>query len=328
MTPCVIFDLDGTLADVRHRLHHVRKSPPDWKSFFEAGVDDPVILSSKQLAEVIYFSGPDRSELVICSGRPRDYETESRAWLLRHGIFYDRLMMRPSGDTRPDHVIKKEMLDRLRSDGYEVKFSVDDRPSVVKMWRENGVPCFACDDTPWKTNQNHFDSHAEYPHVGKTLLTLMVGPSGAGKSTWLAFPAVGPNGMTPAYDFGISENHVLSSDQIRHDLCGNWMDQSRNDEVFAALHAVARARLNAGLPTVIDATHLRRKDRLAAAALAPEGSRVRYIVMNRPLSEKLGNNKGIPVGVTSKHDHMFKSQLADILAGDGLPNVDVVDLRR
>jgi len=31
----IIVDIDGTLADVEHRVHHVQNEPKDWKSFNE-----------------------------------------------------------------------------------------------------------------------------------------------------------------------------------------------------------------------------------------------------------------------------------------------------
>ena len=36
-----VFDIDGVLADVRHRLHHVTARPKDWDAFFGAAPDDP-----------------------------------------------------------------------------------------------------------------------------------------------------------------------------------------------------------------------------------------------------------------------------------------------
>lgn len=32
----IVFDLDGTLADCEHRIHHITKEPKDWRAFFEA----------------------------------------------------------------------------------------------------------------------------------------------------------------------------------------------------------------------------------------------------------------------------------------------------
>lgn len=353
-TSCVIFDLDGTLANVEHRLHHVRRTPPDWDAFFAACGDDPpnepVVGLFEMISRSNAYATPGVTPFIV-SGRPESTREATALWLTRQGIYdwnYEALLMRPDGDHRPDHVLKAEILANIRGQGYEPLFAVDDRPSVVRMWRAHGVPCFACDDAQWRGEATTGHGPAV---AGKTLLTLMVGPSGAGKSEWLNGGVVWLNyteerqrenihGGMEKYtanltdpleprDYDIYPSHVLSSDQFRRDLCGDWTDQSHNAEVFAALHDVAHGRLRHGLPTVIDATHLRQKDRLAAAALAPEGTRVRYVVMDRPLADKLRDRReAIPEHVTRKHDQMFKPQLADILAGDHLPNVDVVDLRQ
>ena len=34
MQEIAIFDIDGTLADISQREHHVRKQPKNWKAFF------------------------------------------------------------------------------------------------------------------------------------------------------------------------------------------------------------------------------------------------------------------------------------------------------
>ena len=69
---------------------------------------------------------------------------------------------------------------------------------------------------------------------------------------------------------------------------------------------------------------------MAVAALAPEGGRIRYIVIDRPMEEKrrdAGWRAELPIDLLAKHDQTFRSQLSDILAGDNLPNVTVIDLR-
>lgn len=324
MTPCVLLDLDGTLCDVRHRLHHVRKSPPDWPAFFDACVDDPPHPEVVELVRILYKNG---SAIFFCSGRPDTHRQQTWAWIGKHvgndiawGV---PLLMRKGNDHRPDTIVKKEMLDYIRGAGYEPMFAIDDRPSIVKMWRENGVPCFAVDDAEWQKPQSYFTTD----HEGKTLLTLMVGPSGAGKSSWLDLDDGYFHYKAHAHEFGIRAQHILSSDQFRAELLGDWRDQSDNARVFTALHDVARTRLNHGLPTVIDATHLKHKDRLASVDLAPVGTRVRYVVMDRPLEEKILDAQ-TPKSVIRKHDRVFRSQIKDILAGDGLPQVDVLDLRQ
>jgi len=332
----VIFDLDGTLADVSHRLHYVRGATPDWSAFFAACPDDAPheaaialwnMINSAVDAGVGEHTGIAR---FICSGRPESCRAATVDWLRKHGIFDWQyvLLMRGDDDRRPDHVVKRDMLRSIRGHGYEPLFAVDDRPSVVRMWRENGVTCFACDDAPWREPQAIAFGTTEFPYAGKTLLTLTVGPTQSGKTSWLVDASVGVLNDGPG--FYLAWSHVLSSDQVRRDLHdGEYVyDPVENARVFAALYAVARARLNAGLPTVIDATHLRRRERLAAADLAPGGSRVRYLVFDRSLGDKLDTRREeIPEETVWRQDRVFASQLKDVLAGDGRPGVDMVDLR-
>lgn len=308
---CVIFDIDGTLADCGHRLHHVKHGKRDWGQFFATMADDQPIVSVRRLLHAV--SDQDQ-KIVLCSGRPETYRDVTEAWLQTHGIDWNALYMRPEGDHRADHIVKRQILDGILADGYEPWLVVDDRPSVVAMWREAGLCCLQA------------KSEADAPAVtGK--LTIMVGPSGAGKTTWLKSDA--------ASALGIHPSHVLSSDQIRGDLCGDFRDQTKNDAVFEALHAQARTRLAHGLPVVVDATNLRRKDRMNVADLASGGD-VTYVVIDRSMDDKrrdggwrldLTGADGQPFDLLAKHDQTFRSQIKDILAGDNLPNVKVIDVR-
>lgn len=309
MSDCVIFDIDGTLADCSHRLRHLANNKRDWPAFFaEMDRDQPIEPVCWLLLALL-----DRdTTILLTTGRPENYRTVTEAWLERAGLAWHRLYMRPENDTRPDHVVKSQILDGILADGFEPILVVDDRQSVVDMWRERGLTCLQCAPR---------DDRTAIEKPG--LLTLMVGPSGAGKTTWLA----GPDAVAQ----GIHPSHVLSSDQIRADLCGDFRDQTRNDDVFAALHAAASVRLRHGLPVVVDATNLRRQDRLAVVKLAPEGGRVRYIVIDRPIDEKrrdAGWRAELPIDLIAKHDQTFRSQLKEILTGDGLTNIEVLNYRR
>lgn len=308
MTKAVIFDIDGTLADLSHRLHHIKRQPIDWDSFFAECVNDTPIQPIHDLAHLVVAQD---YKLILVSCRSDKVRQETETWLATHGVPYQELHMRKEGDYRQDTIVKSELLDAILAAGNEIAFVVDDRPSVVAMWRSRGLTCLQCRD--WEEDA---------PSSNAGILTLMVGPSGAGKSYWLQ--GDGPR------DLGIHPSHVVSSDQIRADLCGDFRDQTKNDEVFAALHAVVKTRITHGLPTVIDATNLRRKDRLAAASLA-NGGRVRYVVIDRPTAEKriqAGWRAELPVDLIAKHEQTFGSQVKDILAGDNQPNVEVIDLRR
>ena len=133
----VIVDMDGTLADVAHRLHHIRGSrKKNWKRFFEAMDADP---PSPVVAEWVRNLSPDY-EVVIVSGRPEEYGGRTIAWLRRNHIPFSHLRMRRDGDHRPDHIVKEEILGTLPKAA--IAFVIDDRNSVCDMWRRNGLRCF------------------------------------------------------------------------------------------------------------------------------------------------------------------------------------------
>jgi hypothetical protein len=132
-----VFDIDGTLSDLTHRLHFIQCDPPNWDAFFGAVAGDLVhehIAVLVRTLEVFHH-------IVLVSGRSDQCRTGTEYWLRRHGIPFNRLYMRKQGDRREDDLVKKELLDALRADGYEPVMAFDDRDRVVKMWRENGIPC-------------------------------------------------------------------------------------------------------------------------------------------------------------------------------------------
>ena len=135
---CYIFDIDGTVANNKHRSHHLEKSPKDWDSYHEDIEADTVFEHILQLYIDLQKSFP----IVFCSGRHDGQRIVTETWLARNGyIEHHGLYMRKQGDHRPDHIIKLELLAQIREDSFEPIMAFDDRNSVVKMWREAGVPC-------------------------------------------------------------------------------------------------------------------------------------------------------------------------------------------
>lgn len=135
----IIIDLDGTLCDVSHRTHFVKQSPPDWQGFFDACVDD----TPNPAVAALYRMARCTSHLIIyVSGRPETHREQTLQWLNQYGLSGHVLLMRPSGDYRPDQIVKRELYEAHIAGRYDVLFTVDDRNSVVKMWRDLGLTCF------------------------------------------------------------------------------------------------------------------------------------------------------------------------------------------
>jgi phosphoglycolate phosphatase-like HAD superfamily hydrolase len=134
---CYVFDIDGTLADASHRLHHIARKPKDWRAFFAASADDKAIEHICDLARHLSKAKP----VVFVSGRSDEVREETEDWLERETGLRGPLYMRNRRDRRPDYIVKAELLDRLQADGYRPIMAFDDRDQVVKMWRAKGVPC-------------------------------------------------------------------------------------------------------------------------------------------------------------------------------------------
>lgn len=131
--PNVIFDVDGTLCDISGRKHLVAdKSNKAWKEFFARIPEDKpreeVVSKLKEYWDKGY-------NVWLLSGRPEDYKKQTIEWMQKYEIPYTSLIMRRSGDKRPDTEVKKELFEKHFS-GMEIEKIYDDRPVVVRQWVE------------------------------------------------------------------------------------------------------------------------------------------------------------------------------------------------
>lgn len=140
MKDTIVIDLDGTLANVDHRTHFVRREKPDWDAFYSACDLDSV----NEWCSELMGGLANRSYLIrIVSARRRTEEQKTRDWLKNNNIYFDRLeLLRAPDDYSPDIVLKKAWLDSYGKD--RILFVVDDRQKVVDMWRAEGLICLQC----------------------------------------------------------------------------------------------------------------------------------------------------------------------------------------
>jgi len=132
----VIVDIDGTIADNTHRQSVLEADPKDWDSFFlECHLDLPI----EPVVEIVQALDKLHAILIV-TGRSEKYRELTKFWLKKHDIPYDELYMRKEGDYRPDHEIKEEILIEIRK-FYQPMLAIDDRQTVVDMWRRNGLVC-------------------------------------------------------------------------------------------------------------------------------------------------------------------------------------------
>jgi hypothetical protein len=139
----IIVDIDGTVADLKHRRHFVASAPKNWKAFFAAVTDDEPITPVINVIKSCILAG---AKVVFVTGRPDSIRDETVEWLRDVAGFegqfaFNAVLMRATGDFRPDDIVKEELLDQLLEEGFEPVMVFDDRKSVVGMWRRRGLIC-------------------------------------------------------------------------------------------------------------------------------------------------------------------------------------------
>lgn len=139
---CVTLDLDGTLFNIDHRLHHVQSpGKKNWPAFFDGIKDDTL---NPWCHKLLMLANLDADlKIVLASGRGEEYREATEKSLRDNALSldYDHLFMREAKDSRSDTVIKENILDFEILTRFTPIFFVDDRPSVCRMWRSRGFDC-------------------------------------------------------------------------------------------------------------------------------------------------------------------------------------------
>ena len=165
MKNTVIFDLDGTLAniDVRRKKSLKPNGKIDWDKFFDPLNVLRLDIANEPVIKMAQMFHKDGFKVVIFSGRNDRSFHMTKLWLEQRDVPHDLLVMRPDkfqADSwpiadgnpatkemrfMPDEILKKKMLDTF-VDIDDVFLVVDDRNKVVKMWRDLGLTVFQVAD--------------------------------------------------------------------------------------------------------------------------------------------------------------------------------------
>lgn len=184
LPPCILVDIDGTLANCDHRRHFVDVSlntefephgldpltgehdgyfdddgnpfKKNWKSFNEQMVNDTpndwCVEIINRFSRDLYSSDgilqEEAVKFIFITAREELFRVMTRNQILAWTNLrsYQELLMRPSKDYRPDTDIKKEIYEKHIKNKYDVLFCVDDRDCVVKLWRSLGLICLQCSE--------------------------------------------------------------------------------------------------------------------------------------------------------------------------------------
>jgi predicted kinase len=192
----------------------------------------------------------------------------------------------------------------------------------ITSWARNAVA--HCDVIPpgqIELLSDHYESNRDildgdipgwnWPRCGQTMI-LTVGPSGAGKSRWCEAQGI----------------EIVSSDEIRSRISPDLEVAGNQAGIFRQVRTNSSRILASGRDVIVDAMHVEAQHRRRQSSVAPPDVRIRYVIIDRPLAEKVrdaGWRK--EKGLVEKYDGAFSAQVEAALKGDNRPGVEIIDTR-
>lgn len=136
--PSVIVDMDGVISEASGRQHYLdRPGKQDWAGFFAACGEDPLIPETARLLDLL----DPGLVVVLLTGRPVGVRPTTLAWLDRHKLRWDLLIMRARGDYSVSLESKREEVAALRSLGFDPRLAMEDDVRNREMFHQEGIPC-------------------------------------------------------------------------------------------------------------------------------------------------------------------------------------------
>lgn len=145
MKNIIVVDIDGTLSHVGDRLKFLQQKPEDWDAFYDACFEDEPIQEMCDLVNLLQRKG--NYHIVFLTGRRESVRGITLCWLSKkifNSIYKPgprTLLMRPNKDHRDDTEVKIEQFKKAGYKIEDVAFVLEDRNSMVAMWRDLGVRC-------------------------------------------------------------------------------------------------------------------------------------------------------------------------------------------
>lgn len=130
----VIVDIDGTIA------HNAKRSQYDYS---RVSTDTPI----QNVIDLVKLFIIQEYKIIFITGRDEVCREDTINWLIDHNLnrFY-ALHMRPNNDKTPDFEYKRKIYEDLYYNKVNVKYVLEDRPQVIRMWRSLGLTVLQLND--------------------------------------------------------------------------------------------------------------------------------------------------------------------------------------
>lgn len=136
----VLVDIDGTLSFNYEMLQRHIAGPDvvrkDWQAFFRDSAQAP---ANRSVVELLHRIREGGLTIFALTGRQDDAAEHTIEFIERSGAPISRILMARQGDFRGDYATKQTHLRNLQAEGFTVVHSIDDRPSSIRVWEDDGI---------------------------------------------------------------------------------------------------------------------------------------------------------------------------------------------
>jgi len=138
MTEAIVVDMDGTLADVAGIRHYVTDDLKnrDFEKFHGAA---SLVPPNRWVVDKVNEFGKAGAIVIVVTGRSERWRYRTVQWLRKWDVCFDFVFMRTNGDERPDVEVKRNILHAIRANGFHVQLAIDDNPSILALWNQEGI---------------------------------------------------------------------------------------------------------------------------------------------------------------------------------------------
>lgn len=135
MRRIVLCDIDHVLSAAWHRDHMI--GVESWDAYHSASVADEPIHDVMSLVNTLHNDG---WTIIALTARPEKWRNITMAWLVRHGIKVDEILMRPDESFHPAPEMKLQLAAERFSDiTNQVAFLIEDRDDVCEAFHALGI---------------------------------------------------------------------------------------------------------------------------------------------------------------------------------------------
>lgn len=136
------WDLDSTLCSTMHRRHlipKIRAGVATWDDYSDLCADDEPLPGAVALCRLLHSAWHPQYAI---SGRSERAHEQTVAWLAKHDVPIDEVILRPEGDRTPNETWKVTAINQLRHKrGTEFGLFIEDwGPAAKKITQLTGIP--------------------------------------------------------------------------------------------------------------------------------------------------------------------------------------------